>query len=68
MSGGAAYLLSQTSPDTPAELGTALRDFANNLQTIAVNALAGVPNTEPAQSARLPDAEAANGRIADLCK
>lgn len=68
MSGGASYLLAQTAPDTPTELAGAIRRFAADLQGISMNALAGVPNEDPAQSARLRDAEELNGKIAALCK
>jgi len=68
MAGGAAYLLTQTSSSTPATLADTVHDFATGLQAIAMNALAGVPNDDPAQAARLRDAEAANRKIAELCK
>ncbi len=68
MADGGAYLLARTSPDTPKDLSDAIHSFATGLQDIAMNALAGVGNEDPAQAARLRDAEAANSRIADLCK
>ena len=61
-------LLARTGPGTPKDLSDAIRTFANGLQDIAMNALAGVGNEDPAQSARLRDAEAANNRIAELCQ
>lgn len=68
MSGGATYLLAHLSPATPGELADAIRSFATGLQDISMNALAGVPNTDPKQAERLSNAEAANSRIAELCK
>jgi hypothetical protein len=49
-------------------LSDAIHSFATGLQDIAMNALAGVGNDDPAQAARLRDAEATNTRIAELCK
>lgn len=68
MSGGATYLLAHLNPGTPPELADTIRTFAAGLQDISMNALAGVPNEEPAQAERLRNAEAANSRIAALCK
>ncbi len=68
MSTGASYLLARTDPATPAELAAAIRSFAANLQDISMNALAGVPNDDLAQAARLHDGEATSARIGDLCK
>jgi hypothetical protein len=66
--GGGDYLLRRLGPNTPKELGDAVRAFADNLQDIGMNALADVPNTDPAQAARLRDGEAGRIRIAQLCK
>ncbi|MCX2931540.1 hypothetical protein ORI20_14765 [Mycobacterium sp. CVI_P3] len=68
MSGGATYLLAHLNPGTPADLADAIRTFAAGLQDISMNALAGVPNSDPTQSTRLRDAETANSRIAELCR
>ena len=68
MSGGATYLLAHLSPATPEDLADAIRSFATGLQDISMNALAGVPNSEPKQAERLSNAETANRRIAELCK
>jgi hypothetical protein len=35
---------------------------------IGANATAGIQNSHPAQSARLKDADSANGSIAELCR
>ena len=45
--GGGEYLLSRLDPATPPELADAVRSFANNLQDIGMNQLAGVPNSDP---------------------
>lgn len=68
MAGGATYLLARTGPGTPKDLSDAIHSFADDLQDIAMNALAGVGNEDPAQAARLRDAETTNARIAELCK
>jgi hypothetical protein len=68
MSGGATYLLAHLNPGTPTDLSDAIRSFATGLQEISINALAGVPNSEPAQTERLRSAEATNTKIAELCK
>jgi hypothetical protein len=66
--GGGVYLLNSLSPDTPSDLADPVRSFATALQDIGMNALAGVTNTDPAQSARLADADASRQQIAELCK
>lgn len=68
MATGGAYLLEHLDPATPSELGAKLRSFGLNLQEIAVNTLAGVPNDDPAQAARLRAGEDASKSIAELCK
>ena len=68
MSGGATFLLAHLNPGTPADLADAIRTFATGLQDISMNALAGVANSDPTQADRLRNAEAANGRVAELCK
>jgi hypothetical protein len=68
MAGGATYLVARTGPNTPKDISDAIHSFADGLQDIAMNALAGVTNDNPAQAARLRDAEAANNRLAELCK
>lgn len=68
MSGGSSYLLLRLEPATPGSLAEAIRSFTDNLQDISMNALAGVPNSDPAQAARLQAAETAAGQIADLCQ
>ena len=42
--------------------------IADGLRAIAVNALAGVSNEDPAQAGRLRDTQAAGDRITELCK
>jgi hypothetical protein len=63
-----SYLLGRLDPATPAPLAAAIRSFADNLQDIAMNVMAGAPDDDPAQAARLRDNEAASARVADLCK
>jgi hypothetical protein len=68
MAAGGPYLLGQLNPATPPPLAAAIRSFADNLQEIAMNTLAGRPNDDPAQAGRLRDAQAASALIAELCK
>lgn len=66
--GGGQYLLNQLDSATPQELADSVRSFANDLQDIGVNALAGVPNSDPNQSNRLTQGDLARKQIVDLCK
>lgn len=64
---GGQYLLARLDPATPSDLAGEVRRFADQLMDIGAAATAGVPNTEPAQAARLADAEAASGAISARC-
>ena len=66
--GGGEYLLSRLDDQTPPELADAVRSFANNLDDIGINALAGVTNEDPQQAARLTAGETGRNNIAELCK
>ena len=66
--GGGEYLLSRVDDQTPPDLADAVRLFANNLEDIGVNALAGATNEDPQQSARLRAGEDGRNKVADLCK
>ena len=55
--GGGEYLLSRLDDQTPPDLADAVRLFANNLEDIGVNALAGATNDDPQQAARLTAGE-----------
>lgn len=66
--GGGEYLLSRLDDQTPPELADAVRRFANNLEEIGVNALAGATNEDPQQAARLTAGEEGRAKVADLCK
>jgi hypothetical protein len=68
MSAGAAYLRARLDSAAPPGLAKAVRTFAELLEDIAMNALAGVGNDDPDQAARLRDAEAASRRVAELCQ
>jgi hypothetical protein len=65
---GGTYLLGRLDPATPPPLAAAIRTFADNLQEIAMNTLAGAGNDDPAQASRLRDGETSSGQIDDLCK
>jgi hypothetical protein len=67
MLGGGTYLLGHLDPAASPELADAVRSFGGNLQDIAVNALADLPNVDPAQAKRLSDAEAASTLVGTLC-
>lgn len=67
MLGGGDYLLSQIENGTPADLADAARSFGTTLRVIGINALAGLPNSDPAQDGRLRDAERIRDTLAELC-
>ena len=67
MLGGGDYLLSQSSADAPADLADNARAFANTLRLIGINALAGLPNADEVQAARIRDAEASRNKLGALC-
>ena len=66
--GGGEYLLSRLDEQTPPDLADAVRLFANNLEDIGINALAGATNDDPQQAARLTAGEDGRNKVADLCK
>ena len=66
--GGGQYMLDTLDSETPSELADPVRSFGNELQEISMYALAGVANTDPAQAARLGEADSTRQQIADLCK
>jgi hypothetical protein len=66
--GGGEYLRGQLDDRTPSDLADAVRLFANNLEDIGINALAGVTNEDPQQSARLTAGEDGRNKVAGLCK
>ena len=68
MAAGANYLLDTMPSNTPEELAGDVRRFADDLNNIAMNALAGIPNDKPEQRALLKDADELNTKIGDLCK
>jgi hypothetical protein len=68
LSDGGQYLLARLAPGAPQDLTDAVRTFANQLMDIGARSTAGIPNSDPAQAARLKDADASNATIANLCK
>ncbi len=68
LSDGGQYLIARLDPATPSDVAAAVKTFANALMDIGAAATAGIPNTDPVQAARLHDADAANAKVADLCK
>ncbi|CAM3566325.1 hypothetical protein [Smaragdicoccus niigatensis] len=67
MSSGALYLLTRLDPATAGDLADEIRRFASDLQEISIYAQAGVAYDDPAEAARLRDAQAASDRIDVLC-
>lgn len=65
---GGQYLLARLQPDTPSELADAVRKFANQLMDIGARSIAGIPNADPDQAARLKEADTSNATITNLCK
>ena len=45
-----------------------MKNFASDLEDVAINSLAGVNNDDPAQAARLQNMVDLNGQINELCK
>jgi len=66
--GGGAYLLNRIPATTPPELAQAVRVFAMNLQDIGMNYLAGVADSDPAQTSRLADGQKSSATIGGLCR
>jgi hypothetical protein len=66
--GGGQFLLNSLDSETPAELADPVRSFGNALEEIGMGALAGLTNSDPAQAARLSDADATRKQIVELCK
>jgi hypothetical protein len=66
--GGAQYLLTQVDEQTPPDIADGIKTFANDLNNIAMSALAGATNDDPQQTARINAGEAARTKLVDLCK
>ena len=64
---GGQYLLARTGPATPPDLAADIRSYADQLMDIAAAATAGLPNSDPAQAARLQQSADLGARIAGLC-
>lgn len=65
---GHDYLMSHLDAATPPQLADAVRSFANDLQDVAINALAGIGNEDQAQADRLQNLVTLNDQIVDQCK
>lgn len=68
MAGGAIYLRDHLPPNTPADLDATMRNFADQLQTIAQYYLAGQKNDDPDQAARLAAVEKTTQALITACK
>lgn len=64
---GGQYLLARLGAATPEDLAGQIRRFADQLMDIGAAATAGAPNTDPAQSARLRNAEDLSAQISGMC-
>jgi hypothetical protein len=67
MFGGGAYLTASLDPATPQDINTEMRAFATQLQSVSMNALAGMDNDAPDQAALLKAAQASTDRIQKFC-
>ena len=65
---GHSYLLSHLDPATPAPLAAAIRKFADQIEAVAIHALAGVNPDDPAQADRIRDFVTLDKEITGLCK
>lgn len=65
--GGGDYLLRQIDSKTPEDLAVEVTGFANDLQTLGINYLAGLVATDPAQAELNKRADAAMKTIAEMC-
>lgn len=65
---GGWYLKEELDPATPAPLSAAINELAKALSDVGTNAIAGAKNADPAQATRMDKANAAFGRVADVCK
>ena len=68
MASGAVYLRDRLPANTPPELDTTMRSFADQLQTIAQYYLAGQKNNDPEQAARLTAVEKTTQELIAACK
>lgn len=68
MLGGGTYLLDNIDPAAPSDLNDSIKEFSGTLQTVAVNALAGIGNDAPDQAGLLQKAQTETERIEGLCK
>lgn len=66
--GGGGYLLSRIPAAAPQELVDAVREFANGVEDIGMNYLAGVADADPKQTSRLADAQKASEKIMGICQ
>jgi hypothetical protein len=65
---GHSYLLSNLDPATPAPLAAAIRKFADQIEAVAIHALAGAKSDDPAQVSRIRDFVTLDEQITGLCK
>ena len=66
--GGGDYLLRQIDPATPRDLAAAVTVFANDIQALGINYLAGAVSTDPAQAELTKRADASMNAITELCR
>ena len=66
--GGGQYLLARIPDGAPKDLTKVVREFANNLEEIGMNYLAGAVDTDPAQATLQTESQAQNAKIVDMCQ
>jgi hypothetical protein len=66
--GGSQYLLSQLDSATPSGLADAVRSYAQPMQEIGINGLAGAANGDHPQADRMTKADSAKTQIVEMCK
>ncbi len=67
--GGGQFLLARLDESAVSgDLADAVQSFANQLEYIGMGQLAGAPSDDPAQTARLNDAQTSADRVLELCK
>ena len=65
---GQRYLLDRLDPATPPPLADTIRNYANNIEDVAMASLAGLGTDDPAQADRLKQWGPLDDQITDMCK
>jgi hypothetical protein len=65
---GHDYVLEQLNPATPQPIVDGVHKFADLLQVVSINSLAGIDQNDPAQTARLQEVVDTGNQLTELCK